>query len=184
MIIDLADSSVSNYQTFNVLLSRNLRVNSASHGSGLNRQKITGVLLLSLMLIAGCQDPPGPKMKPVVPVSGKVQVKDQPAAGAMVMFHPLPIQPGRFDMIRSRGTVTADGTFQLTTYNTNDGAPEGEYAVTVYWPGKRVGPPDPNDEISDLPPDQLGLRYSDPARTPLRATVAAPNAQLNPFELK
>ena len=123
-------------------------------------------------------------MEPVVPVYGKVLAGNQPAVGAMVMFHPLPIESGRFDRIRSRGTVELDGSFELTTYNTDDGAPEGEYAVTVYWPGKRVRPPDPNGEDTDLPPDKLGLRYSNPASTTLRATVTAPETQLEPFNLQ
>ncbi len=28
----------------------------------------------------------------------------------------------------------ADGSFQLSTYRSNDGAPEGEYSVTIVWP--------------------------------------------------
>jgi hypothetical protein len=64
-------------------------------------------------------------MEPVVPVYGKVLVGNQPAVGAMVMFHPLPIESGRFDRIRSRGTVELDGSLELTTYNTDDGARGG-----------------------------------------------------------
>ena len=54
----------------------------------------------------------------------------------------------------------------------------------MYWPGKRVRPPDPNGEDTDLPPDKLGLRYSNPASTTLRATVTAPETQLEPFNLQ
>ena len=149
-----------------------------------NRCQICLVGLILLTLVVGCVDRPGPDMKPVVPVHGRVLVKDQPAVGAVVMFHPLPLEVGRFDTIRSRGTADADGRFQLTTYNTNDGAPEGKYAVTVYWPGKRTSRPDPNDENSDLPPDQLGLRYNDPAKTSLNVIVQGPATQLKTMELQ
>jgi len=161
-----------------------VKVNIVNDKAGVTRVGISGVLLAFLAMNSGCQESPGPKMEPVVPVYGKVLVDKRPAVGAMVMFHPLPVETGRFDRIRSRGTVELDGSFELTTYNTDDGAPEGEYAVTVYWPGQRVGPPDPNDEDSALPPDKLGLRYSNPTSTPLRATVTAPETQLEPFDLK
>lgn len=132
----------------------------------------------------GCGGPdPGPEMIPVVPVHGSVLVKGEPATGAIVMFHKLPLDAGRFDIIRSRGVVQADGTFQLTTYNTHDGAPEGEYAVTLYWPGNRKGPPDPNDENTDLPPDKFRLKYNDPRSSKIKATVKMPESQLEAFEL-
>ncbi|HTN02121.1 MAG TPA: carboxypeptidase regulatory-like domain-containing protein [Planctomycetaceae bacterium] len=133
-------------------------------------------------LVAGCGSN-GPDLKPVYPVTGSVFVDGEAAKGAVVMFHPLPIQTGRFDMIRSRGTVNENGRFQLTTFQTDDGAPEGEYAVTIYWPGKRTGKPDPNDENSDLPPDRLGLRYNDPATSKIRVQVTGPETSLESFEL-
>jgi len=123
-------------------------------------------------------------MKPVFPVHGSILVDGKPAKGAVVMFHPLPLESGRFKMIRSRGTVGEDGGFRLTTYKIDDGAPEGEYAVTVYWPGKRSGPPPPNDEGSDLPPDQLGLRYNSPAASKIQVQVRGPETRLEPFQLR
>ena len=156
----------------------------ATIGESMRNLFCTSIMLMVLLpLVSGC-GPDGPDMKPVYPVYGSVLVNDKPAEGAVVMFHPLPIESGRFEMIRSRGTVTADGTFQLTTYNTDDGAPEGDYAVTVYWPGDRGGRPDPNDESSDLPPDRLGLRYADAATSNIKVHVAAPETRLDPFELR
>ena len=132
-------------------------------------------------LLAGCgKKEPGEK--PVFPVSGAVFVDGKPAKGAVVMFHPLPITPGRFDIVRSRGTVKDDGTFKLSTYKNDDGAPEGEYAVTVYWPGKKTGKAD--EDGTDLPPDQLGLRFNDPAKTTLKAHVKAPETKLDPFQIR
>lgn len=133
-------------------------------------------------LLAGCGKPE-PGEKPVFPVSGAVLVDGKPAKGAVVMFHPLPITQGRFDMVRSRGTVQDDGTFKLSTYKNDDGAPEGEYAVTVYWPGKRQGKK-ADDDTNDLPPDQLGLRFNDPAKTALKAHVKSPETKLEPFQIR
>lgn len=133
-------------------------------------------------LLAGCgKSEPGEK--PVFPVSGSVFVDGKPAKGAVVMFHPLPITQGRFDIVRSRGTVGDDGTFKLSTYKNDDGAPEGEYAVTVYWPGKRQGKA-ADEDGADLPPDQLGLRFNDPAKTTLKAQVKALETKLEPFRIR
>lgn len=138
-------------------------------------------LLLFLAAIAGC-GPSEPKLKPVFPVRGSIFVNGKPASGAVVMFHPLPLPTGKTHALTSRGTVNSDGDFTLTTYNTDDGAPEGDYAVAVYWPGKRTGKGD--DESSDLPPDRLGLRYSNPATSSLKYRVAAPETKLERFNLK
>ena len=135
------------------------------------------------LVVAGC-GPSDPKLKPVYPVRGSVFVNDKPAVGAVVMFHPLPLGSGSTQSLTSRGTVGPDGTFRLTTYNTDDGAPEGEYAVAVYWPGKRTGKGEADEDSSDLPPDRLGLRYNNPATSPVKARVTAPETQLDRFDLR
>src|SRR5687767_10889460 len=101
-----------------------------------SRARLPGLALAAFALAgAGC-GPSDPGLKPVYPVQGSLFVKGKPAKGAVVMFHPLPLETGRPTALRSRGTVGDDGSFRLTTYNTDDGAPAGEYVVTVYWPGK------------------------------------------------
>src|SRR5437660_12226619 len=64
------------------------------------------------------------------PVQGKMLYKNQPMSGALVTFHPK----GTDDVntIRPTGLVKEDGTFTLTT-GPKDGAPAGEYVVTVIW---------------------------------------------------
>lgn len=150
----------------------------------MNRGRVVRTSLSTLALVAAGCGPAETGEKPVYPVHGEVLFNGKPAKGAVVMFHPLPLASGRFDMVRSRGTVGEDGSFHLSTYKTGDGAPEGEYAVTVYWPGKRTGKPAADEEGSDLPPDQLGLRFNDPAKTPLKAHVAAPETRLAAFQLR
>ena len=59
------------------------------------------------------------------------------AAGAMVVFHP--VSPDLEKLIGGKPTarkVNDDGTFTLTTYEDGDGAPEGEYGVTIQWEAK------------------------------------------------
>src|SRR5436309_2942675 len=62
------------------------------------------------------------------PVKGTLRVNGQPAAAALVTFHPTGA-----DAARPTGRVGGDGTFTLTTRVAGDGAPVGEYRVTVTW---------------------------------------------------
>src|SRR5262245_14581397 len=88
-------------------------------------------LAVGLFPLGGCGEPGKPA---AVPVSGKVLFKKTtPAAGALVVFHP--VDPAREKRIGGKpfATVGEDGSFTLSTYGTDDGAPEGDYGVTVDW---------------------------------------------------
>jgi hypothetical protein len=102
--------------------------------------------------------------KAVFPVRGQVlDAKKNPAVGAMLIFHPKPEDPK--DPSRPVGTADENGNFTLTTYRARDGAPAGEYVITIIWPGKKTTPFDhPN-------PDQLGGRYADEVKSTIRFTV-------------
>jgi hypothetical protein len=135
-------------------------------------------LPLLALIITGCAEKPKLKLKPVFPVNGSAFVGGKPAAGAVIVLHPLPLG-GKTD-IRSRGKVDENGKFVLTTYNTNDGVPEGVYSVTVFWPGKSARPL----QDDELPPDQLEGRYSDPTNSKIKIHVKAPETTLEPFQLR
>jgi hypothetical protein len=116
------------------------------------------------------------------PVQGKVLYKDQPAAGALVTFHPR--GDAKPTTERPVGTVQKDGTFTLTT-GPKDGAPPGEYTVTFIWPeevaakGKKqfsTSPPDSRDKLNGA--------YADPARSTFKVTINSGTNQLEPFRLK
>ena len=80
-----------------------------------------------------------------------------------------------------RGVTDAEGRFQLRTYHDGDGAPAGEYTVTLYWPA----PYRPNVPVSDqLPPDRLGERFMNPRDSTRRAIVPAGPTTLPAFEIK
>jgi hypothetical protein len=134
-------------------------------------QRWAVVSAVFLALMAGCRREMFPDRKPVVPVTGKIVAGGKPAAGAVVCFHPLD-DPGP-RALRSNGRVGADGSFALTTYAVSDGAPSGEYVVTIYWADPSKAPPDDEDEdSSDLPPDLLKGRFAARETSPLRARVA------------
>lgn len=132
------------------------------------------VVWTALALPAGCQKVP--EKVPVHKVTGSVLTADgKPAAGATVAFHPVGREPYPFTPF---GTVGRDGAFTPTSYETGDGVPAGDYAVTVVWRSS-----DPDGEA--MGPDKLkGRGYNDPAQTPFKATVTADGAALAPFRLK
>jgi hypothetical protein len=131
---------------------------------------LTGAFLLGVVLPgASCSG-----RKAVYEVTGKVLFQGRPAEGAVVQFHPA--EPPGSPPLVPQGVVGKDGTFRLTTYRHEDGAPPGRYQVTVLWGVPSKGG-DGYDKL--LVPD----RYLKPATSGLTATVPAKAVELPPFEL-
>ena len=114
------------------------------------------------------------------PVSGKVLVKGQPAEGAKVTFYPTAAESMGPKMPVPAGTTDANGDFRLQSSEADDGAPAGEFKVTVVWPA----PPPPNATgVFDLK-DRLGGRYANPQTSKLTAQVEEGGGEIPPFELQ
>jgi len=125
---------------------------------------------------------------PVHPVRGKVLVDGEPLTNGLVVFHPVEPLP---EVPKPNAPLREDGTFALTTYEAGDGAPIGEYVVTVTWipPGMGVeedrGLLSPPAERDDSPTtDPTGGRYKDPETSELRSTVESGENELAPFNLE
>ncbi|HSQ57587.1 MAG TPA: metallophosphoesterase [Gemmata sp.] len=103
------------------------------------------------------------KRKPTHPVEGKLLVDGQPLAGATVTLYTYNPKSERYNSVCD-GRTDANGRFQVTTYFRFDGAPAGEYTVTVI---KRDKPAAPGAAAKNLLPE----KYSTPATTPLKVTV-------------
>jgi hypothetical protein len=93
--------------------------------------------LLAMLLVAlglsACSGGTVP-LKPVYPVSGKVFYRQQPAPGAVVTFAPAKDPDAKeWPTGYPHAEVQADGSFKVATYGTDDGAPAGEYTVTIVW---------------------------------------------------
>ncbi len=87
-------------------------------------------VLLLILIFSGCSS----KGKPVE-VEGIVLLDNEPVPEATVLFIP---EGGTGQP--AHGMTDENGRFQLTTFKENDGAPPGNYAVTVT---KSVPPPQP-----------------------------------------
>jgi hypothetical protein len=134
------------------------------------------LLSLSLaLLVPACSKP---AHKPVYPVRGRVLLDGRPAPRAIVTFHPA----GAGEELRPSAQTDDQGYFTLTSYGGGDGAPAGDYAVTVTWFRSFAGRnPAEGDESTRnvLPP-----RYASPATSQLRATVSQGPNELPAFQVR
>jgi hypothetical protein len=112
----------------------------------------------------------------VYPAYGRVLFEGQPVPNAQVILHPL-TSDDKDHPVRPTGRVGADGSVTLTTYTAGDGAPEGEYAVTV---DLRRRPPDAEGDVTQ---SVLPARYLKPETSPLRVQIKKGTNELAPFEL-
>lgn len=113
---------------------------------------------------------------PVHPVLGAIQFRGQPIVGAFVALHP---KNATAEVPSPRATVGSDGSFTLSTYDGNDGAPEGEYVLTVQW----YKPIKQGNEVVGGP-NVLPKKYSSPQTSDLKITVAAGENRLQPIQLR
>jgi hypothetical protein len=126
----------------------------------------TPIAYLGLLVVfAGCggttyTDPP---VLPVSPVSGSIKFGGEAPAGATVSLIPTKRTE---EGITSSGVVKADGTFKISTYGQEDGAPVGDYVVLVQW-----FKPLPGEDKNIGGPNVIPKEYSDPTKSPIKATI-------------
>lgn len=117
---------------------------------------------------------------PVVQVKGQINFEGRPIPGAIVTLHPVS-QAANEQATKSSlvvtpfGIVDQDGSFQLTTRAPADGAPEGEYHVTVSWPTKGG---DSDNTYEQLPP-----KYQVAQSSGLKLRVSSGQRELEPLTL-
>ncbi len=129
-------------------------------------------LVASAPLLTGCSKKEA--RKPVFVVTGKVTYNSSPIENATIVFHPVGEEGP--NVVKSRGKTDAQGNFKLTTYNTDDGAPAGEYRVTVeQWLAGR-----PDEGPSNRLPAYLGK----PESSNIKATVNKGPTEVSTIEIK
>jgi hypothetical protein len=112
---------------------------------------------------------------PVYSVQGQVLVDGKPAEQAVVALHSLDEDPIKH-RISPTGVVDASGNFSLSTYAMGDGAPAGDYGVSIIWRKPTVR----SDEDQ---PDLLPTHYRNAATSGIRVKVQQGSNQLEPFRL-
>lgn len=133
-------------------------------------------LAVAALAAASCNRTPA--RKPTYPTEGKLLINGQPAGGVTLFLYST--DPNETEPTRPFATTEPDGTFALTTSAAKDGAPAGEYVVTVIY--------EPLDSPLARPrgkPPVIDKKYADPKTSPLRARVEAqPMNALPPIDLK
>lgn len=137
-----------------------------------NSNAILLLIVAASLTAIGCS---GESSTPVYPTSGTLTVNGEPARGAIIGLHPV---QGEIDQ---RGTIPAgkvkeDGTFVVSTFGLDDGAPEGRYTLTVFWP-QFPSRDDPGD-------DRLRGKYALPASSTNKVTITPGTNSLPPLDLK
>jgi len=142
------------------------------------------VLLVTALCVAGCGPDHG-RLEPH-PVSGQVLINGEPAAACTVVF--VPVDPDLKGQVMPGGNTLEDGSFQLTTHETGDGAPVGEYGVTLHWAAKTWPTMEAEmrrdgDPVKPVGPDRLQGAFSSPDKSGVTVTIEAGENNLPPFRL-
>lgn len=139
---------------------------------GLGMRGLVATLAVVVVLLPGCRKR---GWLDTYPVKGVILVDGKPAKDVKITFHPVQ-DMGDKPVIPS-GSTNEQGEFQLSTFVTDDGAPAGEYDVTIVWP-VRFNP------ISRLwEGDQLKGHYDKPDKAKMRITIEKKPQELSTIEL-
>ncbi len=126
------------------------------------------LLLLSVVVCVGCGEAERPELD-VFPVSGSILVDGKPPVGAEIRCRPsTPLKDPAKRTIAPFAFVEKDGSYRIGTYSGDDGAPPGEYSLTIVWPVITV---EGGEEIRGA--DRLKGRFENPDRPIATVTVKA-----------
>jgi hypothetical protein len=133
---------------------------------------LVGTLLSVFVAFSGCSEP----RVPVFPVSGKVTYQGKPPVGAQVVLHAQSVDETYG--VAPVGVVKSDGTFAITAYEPEDGAPEGEYVATIQW-FKTIT----NEGGTGAGPNVLPEKYASAQTSPIKVKVRGPT-QIPPIAIQ
>lgn len=158
--------------------------------------------LFAFVLTLGCSGGSNGNRPPTYPVSGTITLNGKPVDGATVTFEPM---EGKGSAV---GSTDAQGKYNLSTFNSGDGAIEGQFKVSISkyltpvvkpstsTPPGTFGPPGLPDDYSPPvvgsgasrgasagPKNELPAKYANVETSALRATVDKKSNTID-FEMK
>jgi hypothetical protein len=138
------------------------------------------LLFVTLGLALGCsKDKDAPEKLSTSPARGVVLYKNRPVANAGITFISLD------NKIRASGRTDGVGSFVLSTYGQEDGAPPGRYRVVVAVSGSREIEP---GVLDDEPPggfkSPIPVKYSNATTTDILVEVTEGGKNDFTIELK
>ena len=147
------------------------------------------VPILGLAFVFGCGGSDG--RKPTFKVSGSINSGGKPLAGAMLTLHPLDSKAEECTLGFPRATSQADGKFTMSTYGEADGAPAGQYAVTVqllvpcsHTQDTGAEGADDEEEVRKPLCDKFDGKYSDPQVSAWKVTVTSSPVEVPVIEVR
>jgi hypothetical protein len=130
---------------------------------------------ISLLAVESCKKSDG--KLPVYPAKGRILVDGNPAKDMAISFWPAKIEKDLHAYCPS-GRTDENGYFQLSTYDENDGAPAGEYTVTIEWP---IGYSTVSNQWYG---DHLQGRYSNQGTSDIKVKIEAKPNELAPIRIE
>ncbi|MGH7199971.1 MAG: hypothetical protein ACREJB_05160 [Planctomycetaceae bacterium] len=127
-------------------------------------QRLLIVTALVLLLLGSCSEERGDR-KETFPVTGRVVVDGRPPSSPIkITCHNL-AGIDKQDPTYSWCMTGEEGRFSLSTYESGDGVPPGEYALTFFWGEMNL------ISMSYGGQDKLGGQYDSPEESPATFTV-------------
>jgi len=134
--------------------------------------RILSVGIAMLVAFGGCSSE---KRVPVFPVSGKVSFKGAAPTGAQVVLHPVGSKEPT--EVAPTATVKDDGSFALTSYEPDDGAPAGDYVAVIQW--FRTVP-----ALNGAGPNVLPKQYASAKSSPVKVSVSNGPVEIPPINIQ
>ncbi len=133
---------------------------------------LAGVYPANLKIPASEEKGKAVKKKETFPVLGKLRLDGKPVGGATVSFHAYNAETKKYAHVCD-GLTDEAGKFVVTTYAKFDGAPAGEYTVTIVKTGKGYS----DGEMPDK--TQLPEKYATPETSAIKVAIKAGANDLN-----
>ncbi len=140
-------------------------------------------LIIGAAACAGCGSGSSPDL---IPIRGEVVYRGKPLGDGQVIY--LPAEPGAGR--QASGQIQADGSFQLTTREPNDGVFKGNYKIAIYAYEPHPGEPQSREEYEELAQKGgikrgylIPARYADSATSELTDKVDEQHSGFKRIEL-
>jgi tetratricopeptide (TPR) repeat protein len=116
---------------------------------------------------------------PLQPVHGQAFFLNQPLANASIVLDPAWTKEPNFP--RPHAVVGDDGSFTLSTYGRDDGAPDGEYRVMVTWFVRAAGQ---DYDGAPAPRNKLPPKYGKFETSGLGLRIEKGQSEIPPLQLR
>lgn len=140
-----------------------------------NQTAHSATLLLLIPVLTGCGASSDLPVTPTYPVEAPISFQGKLIPGAFVAFHPVEPRP---EVPTPRASIDRSGALKVSTYRGGDGAPEGDYVLTVQWnrPLRRGA-----DLV--IGPNVIPKKYASPRTSGIKVHIAAGENRLPAIRL-